>query len=67
MNSQGFLNIGVILFSVGIIFSILGGIIFKFKAIANKKAWSGITIPCFVIALVTIIPGFIIIIINIPH
>lgn len=51
------LGIGTVLFGVGIVFAAACGMSFRLRAVLNKPAWNGPTLPLLVLALVTLIPG----------
>lgn len=53
MNSQDILNIGLIIFFIGLGLSAIGTLSFKLRAIANKKAWGGITLPAMILGIIT--------------
>ncbi|WP_318766424.1 hypothetical protein [Lactiplantibacillus carotarum] len=58
------INIGIGLFGIGMILSGLATISFKIRALANKAAWGGITIPAGTVGLIALVIGLMIIIMN---
>lgn len=66
MNSQDILIIGIILFLLGLGLSLLGKFSFKIRAIANKKAWGGSTLPMMIIGIITTLISLIFIYIGYP-
>lgn len=51
------LNIGIGIFAIGFIFAGIATISFKIRAIANKTAWGGITIPFGIIGFIALVLG----------
>lgn len=49
----------IIITCVGVFLLMIGGGIFQFRAITNKKAWEGKTKPFLKLGLVVFIPGLI--------
>ncbi|MDR2157208.1 MAG: hypothetical protein LBO81_05465 [Clostridiales Family XIII bacterium] len=47
----------LIIFGVGVLFMALAGISFRIRAILNKPAWGGATIPCALLGLPIFIVG----------
>lgn len=54
-------QMSVIITIIGLFFLFLGRKIFKFRAITNKKAWGGFTLPLIIIGLLIIGVGLILI------
>jgi hypothetical protein len=55
------LNIGIVIFAIGFIFAGIATISFRIRAIANKPAWGGVTLPFGIIGLVGLVIGVILI------
>ena len=58
------LDFGIVIFAFGFVFAGLATISFKIRAIANKPAWGGITLPFGVIGFIALAIGVIIIAAN---
>ncbi len=65
MNNLGF-YLGLILIIVGIVFTGLSTGSFKLRALMNKKAWEGLTIPSLILGLVSLVLGAILLALNYP-
>jgi hypothetical protein len=60
------LVISLAVFGVGALFLALAGIMFRIRAIANRKAWDGGTVPLTVIGLIVAAVGLALIYFNYP-
>ncbi|MDR2378387.1 MAG: hypothetical protein LBD70_03020 [Bifidobacteriaceae bacterium] len=58
--------ISLAVFGVGALFLALAGIMFRIRAIANRKAWDGGTVPLTVIGLIVAAVGLALIYFNYP-
>jgi hypothetical protein len=56
-NGMGFRTFSLIVFFAGMFFAAVGSTSFRFRAIANKKAWGGITLPAGIIGVFLLILG----------
>jgi hypothetical protein len=56
-NGMGFRTFSLIVFFAGMLLAAAGTISFRFRAIANKKAWGGITLPAGLIGVFLLILG----------
>ncbi|MDR2458314.1 MAG: hypothetical protein LBD41_07575 [Clostridiales Family XIII bacterium] len=52
-------NTSLVIFGIGVFFLAIGSISFRVRAVANKKAWGGITLPFILIGIVLIIIGIV--------
>jgi hypothetical protein len=57
-------NIGIIIFVIGIVLAGIATISFRIRAIANKSAWGGLTLPCGLAGVLALIIGLILIVMN---
>lgn len=55
------LNIGIVIFAIGFIFAGIATISFRIRAIANKPAWGGVTLPLGIIGFISLVIGVILI------
>jgi hypothetical protein len=60
-------EIGVVATVAGAIMLILARISFKFRAILNKSAWGGATLPLVVIGIIITIPALVIVYLFYPR
>lgn len=51
------MNIGIYIFIAGIVFSGIGGMSFRFRAITNKPAWGGLTSPFMILGIIALVIG----------
>lgn len=58
------LNAGIVFFVIGVILAGIATISFKIRAIANKRAWGGITVPFGIFGAIALVIGVILIVIT---
>ncbi|MDR2380733.1 MAG: hypothetical protein LBE08_06110 [Bifidobacteriaceae bacterium] len=58
------MTVALVIFGIGVLFLALAGIWFRVRAVANRPAWGGGTVPLAVIGLIFVIPGLILVYLN---
>lgn len=61
------MTVGIVLMFTGVFFLALSGLVFRFRAISNKQAWGGITIPSAIIGGIIFVISLVIIYIYYPR
>ena len=56
-----FMLIAIIVLGLGVLFLLLGSLSFRFRAMANKRAWNGKTKPLLGIGIVLLIAGIVLV------
>ncbi|MFD1230363.1 hypothetical protein ACFQ2P_04800 [Levilactobacillus namurensis] len=51
------LQLGIVIFAVGFVLTGLATVTFKLRALANKPAWGGLTVPSGIVGVVALIIG----------
>ncbi|MDR2357797.1 MAG: hypothetical protein LBD92_06945 [Oscillospiraceae bacterium] len=59
--------ISIIAFFIGAAFLALAGLTFRFRAVANKAAWKGMTLPLLAAGLCILLPSLILIFLLYPR
>ena len=60
-------NISIVVTLIGMVFLGLAGISFRLRALANKKAWNGLTLPFAIIGLPVLIVGLVMLYFTYPY